>query len=51
MGTNLRGSMGRLGRMAKQGDRVAVCKLAGGLVVAVVVLWIVGGFLIRLFFG
>jgi blocked-early-in-transport protein 1 len=51
MGTNLRGSMGRLGRMARQGDRVAVFKLAGGIIAVVVVAWVVLGFLWRIFFG
>lgn len=51
MGTNLKGSMGRLTRMAKQGDRVAVLKLAGIIVGVVLVVWVVGGWIWGLLFG
>ncbi len=51
MSTQVKGSIGRLGRMAKQGDRVAVLKLAGGLVVGVLLVWWVGGWLWGLVFG
>lgn len=43
--------MGRLTRMARQGDRVAVLKLAGAIVGVVVVLWVVGGWIWGLLFG
>ena len=51
MGTNLKSSMGRLTRMAGQGDRVAVFKLAAILIVVVLFLWIVGGWILGLLFG
>ncbi|KAK5078696.1 hypothetical protein LTS08_006338 [Lithohypha guttulata] len=51
MGTNLRSSMGRLGRMARQGDKIAVFKLAAVIVGVVLVVWVVGGWLVRLVFG
>jgi blocked early in transport 1 len=40
LSTTLKGSAGRLGRMAQSGNRVAVLKLAGLLVGGVLVLWI-----------
>ncbi|KAF2149409.1 hypothetical protein K461DRAFT_231077 [Myriangium duriaei CBS 260.36] len=47
MGTSLKGSAGRLTRMAQQGNKVAILKLAGILVAIIVVLyWTLG-----LFFG
>lgn len=51
MSTSIRGSAGRLGRMAKSGDKIAVLKLAAILVVTVLVLWWVIGLLWRLVFG
>nr|POF17790.1 protein transport protein sft1 [Quercus suber] len=45
MGTSLRGSARRLGVMARQGDRVAVLKIAGMVIGAVLLLWYVGGWL------
>lgn len=39
MGTSIKGSAGRLGRMAQSGNKVAILKLAGMIVGAVVVLW------------
>jgi blocked-early-in-transport protein 1 len=48
---NLQGSARRLGHMARQGDRVAILKVAGILVGGGLVLWIVGGFILRLLFG
>lgn len=39
LSTTLKGSAGRLGRMAQSGNRVAVLKLAGLLVGGLVVLW------------
>lgn len=51
MSTNLRGSLGRMGRMARQGDKVAVVKLAAGIVGVGVVVWVVLGFLWRVVFG
>jgi len=43
MSTSIRGSAGRLGRMARQGDKVAVLKLAGCMVIVVLVLyWVLG---------
>jgi len=46
--TSLKGSAGRLGRMAQQGNKVAIMKLAGMISVVVVVLWwALGWFLAR----
>ncbi len=39
MGTSIKGSAGRLGRMAQQGNKVAILKLAGMIIGVVVVLW------------
>lgn len=41
LSTTLKGSAGRLGRMAQSGNRVAVLKLAGLLVGGVIILWMV----------
>ncbi|KAK4134943.1 hypothetical protein BT67DRAFT_378641 [Trichocladium antarcticum] len=46
MGTQLKGSAGRLGRMAASGNKVAVLKLSGMVIGAVLVLY----YLCRLFF-
>ena len=43
MGSGLKGSMGRMTRMAGNGDKVAVLKLSGMLIVSGVVVWVVGG--------
>jgi blocked-early-in-transport protein 1 len=51
MSTSIRGSAGRLGRMAKSGDKMAVLKLAAILVVTVVVLWWLLGLVWRVIFG
>jgi blocked-early-in-transport protein 1 len=51
MSTSIRGSAGRLGRMAKSGDKMAVLKLAAILVVTVVVLWWLLGLVWRLIFA
>ena len=51
MSTNIRGSAGRLTRMAKQGDRVAILKIAGCVVVGGLVVWWVGGWVLGLVFG
>ncbi|EAT80108.1 hypothetical protein HBI56_057640 [Parastagonospora nodorum] len=40
--TSLKGSAGRLTRMAQSGNKVAIFKLAGMLVGVIVVLWWVG---------
>ncbi|PGG96598.1 blocked early in transport 1, partial [Blastomyces parvus] len=45
LSTNIRGSAGRLTRMARQGDRVAVLKIAGIVVVAGFLLWIILGWI------
>lgn len=37
--------------MARQGDKVAVFKLAAVIVGVVLVVWVVGGWLVRLVFG
>ena len=42
MTNSIKGSAGRLGRMAQQGNKVAVLKLAGMVVGVVVVVWWVG---------
>jgi blocked-early-in-transport protein 1 len=39
MQQNLKASMGRLTRMAQSGNKVAVLKLSGMLIVAVLVVW------------
>ena len=39
MSTSIKGSAGRLGRMAQQGNKVAIFKLAGIIVGIVVVLY------------
>ncbi|MCJ1245295.1 hypothetical protein MMC30_002499 [Trapelia coarctata] len=45
LSTSLKGSAGRLGRMASQGNKVAILKLAGGIIGVVVVLyWLLGFF-------
>lgn len=51
MSTNIRGSAGRLTRMARQGDKVAVLKIAAVGVVSVLVLWYVGGWILGLLLG
>jgi blocked early in transport 1 len=51
MSTSIRGSAGRLGRMAKSGDKMAVLKLAAILVVTVVVLWWLLGLVWSVIFG
>ncbi|RAH42248.1 SNARE domain- containing protein [Aspergillus aculeatinus CBS 121060] len=43
LSTNLKGSASRLTRMARQGDTVAVLKVAGIVVVAGLLVWIVLG--------
>lgn len=43
--TSLKGSAGRLTRMAQQGNKVAILKLAGIISVVVIVLWWVLGWL------
>ncbi|KAI4280893.1 MAG: hypothetical protein L6R38_004077 [Xanthoria sp. 2 TBL-2021] len=45
MTTSIKGSAGRLGRMAQSGNKVAILKLAGMIVGLVVVLWWVLGWL------
>lgn len=39
MTTTLKGSAGRLGRMAQTGNKVAIFKLAGMIIGVVVLLW------------
>ncbi|KAK3174668.1 hypothetical protein OEA41_001914 [Lepraria neglecta] len=39
MGSSIKGSAGRLGRMAQQGNKVAILKLSGIIIAVVVVLW------------
>lgn len=51
MSTSIKGSAGRLTRMAKQGDKVAVLKLAGILIVALLLIYYVGGWIWSLLFG
>ncbi|PGH11058.1 hypothetical protein AJ79_05100 [Helicocarpus griseus UAMH5409] len=45
LSTNIRGSSGRLTRMAKQGDRVAILKIAGMVIGVGVALWIILGWI------
>ncbi|ETI27715.1 hypothetical protein G647_00164 [Cladophialophora carrionii CBS 160.54] len=51
MSSNIRGSAGRLTRMARQGDRVAVLKVAGVVIVAGLLVWWVGGWILGLLLG
>lgn len=51
MGTNLKSSVGRLTRMAGQGDKIAVLKVAAIIIGAFLVVWFVGGWILRLLFG
>ena len=44
LSTSIKSSAGRLGRMAQQGNKVAILKLAGGIVGIVIVLWWILGF-------
>jgi blocked early in transport 1 len=43
MSTTLKGSAGRLGRMAAAGNKVAIFKLSGIIIAVVVALWIIWG--------
>lgn len=43
MSTSLKGSAGRLGRMAASGNKVAIMKLSGMIVGAVLALWFIWG--------
>jgi len=43
MSTSLRGSAGRLGRMAASGNKVAILKLSGMIIGVVLVLWFIWG--------
>jgi blocked-early-in-transport protein 1 len=43
MSTSLKGSAGRLGRMAASGNKVAIFKLAGMIIGTVLVLWFIWG--------
>ncbi|EDN06603.1 hypothetical protein I7I51_07355 [Histoplasma capsulatum] len=45
LSTNIRGSAGRLTRMARQGDRVAVFKIAAIVIVVGFLLWIILGWI------
>lgn len=47
----MKGSMGRLTRMARSGDKVAVLKLAAIISGVVIFVWVVGGWILRLVFG
>lgn len=47
MSTSIQGSAGRLGRMAQQGNKVAILKLSAMIVGAVIVLWWVLSFIFR----
>lgn len=46
MSTSLKGSAGRLGRMAASGNKVAVFKLSGIIIGAVIALWVVWGLIV-----
>jgi len=43
MSTSLKGSAGRLGRMAASGNKVAILKLSGMIIGTVLVLWFIWG--------
>ncbi|OQN98383.1 hypothetical protein B0A48_15651 [Cryoendolithus antarcticus] len=49
MTTSMKGSARRLGVMARNGDKVAVMKVAGIIVVSVVVLWWIVGWICKAF--
>lgn len=51
MSTSIRGSAGRLTRMAKSGDRIAVLKLSAIIIGVVLVAWFVLGWIWGLVFG
>lgn len=51
MSTNIRGSAGRLTRMARQGDKMAVLKLSGIIIVVVLLVYWIGGWILGLIFG
>lgn len=46
MGTSIKNSSQRLGRMAKQGNKTAILKLAGIISGVVVLVWWVGGWVL-----
>ncbi|KAK4635268.1 hypothetical protein CLAFUW4_00837 [Fulvia fulva] len=50
MAGSLKGSANRLGVMAKQGNKVAIFKLAGIIIVTLLVVWYVGGWILSWFF-
>ncbi|CZS94801.1 related to SFT1-SNARE-like protein [Rhynchosporium agropyri] len=43
MSTSLKGSAGRLGRMAASGNKVAIFKLSGMIIGTVILLWFIWG--------
>jgi hypothetical protein len=43
MSTSLKGSAGRLGRMAASGNKIAIFKLAGMIIGSALVLWFIWG--------
>jgi len=43
MSTTLKGSAGRLGRMAASGNKVAILKLSGMIIGGVLALWFIWG--------
>jgi len=43
MSTSLKGSAGRLGRMAASGNKVAILKLSGMIIGVVIGLWLIWG--------
>ncbi|RDW75257.1 hypothetical protein BP6252_06399 [Coleophoma cylindrospora] len=49
MSASLKGSAGRLGRMAATGNKVAILKLAGIISAGAIGLWILWGLLLRIF--
>ncbi|KIX05771.1 uncharacterized protein Z518_03743 [Rhinocladiella mackenziei CBS 650.93] len=51
MSTGIRGSAGRLTRMARQGDKMAVLKLAGIIIVVLLAVYWIGGWILGLIFG
>ena len=51
MSTNIKGSMGRMSRMARQGDKVAVFKLGAIIAGVGLVAWFVLGWVWSLVFG
>jgi len=47
MSSSIKGSAGRLGRMAASGNKIAILKLAGMIIGVVLLLWFIWGLFMR----